>query len=61
MFQSCYAQYFLTLDLIISLVKSANTTSMWNESIVEEKHLLRYENKVNENQVLSCCEALRYM
>ena len=27
---------------------------------VENKHYLRHENKVNENEILSYCEALRY-
>ena len=38
---------------------------MWNEStevvLCIKKHYLRYENKVNENEVLSYCEGLRYM
>ena len=31
------------------------------ECYVKIKHSLRHENKVNENKVLSYCEALRYM
>ena len=46
-------------------IESVNTTSMQMESTrvicKKIKHYLRYENKVNENKILSYCETLSYM
>ena len=50
------------LPRTLNVIESVKVTSMQNEStrVLYEKHYLIHENKVNENKVLSYCEASRF-